>query len=100
LQLLQSTITEAATGDGPVDAAFNAMERACGFRLQLEAYGLRAVTEGTDALGEVTVRVSKDRKIFVGRGVSTDIIEASVKAYLNAINRAISEFGEGIIKGN
>jgi 2-isopropylmalate synthase len=95
-----ATITEAATGDGPVDAAFNAMERACGFRLQLEAYGLRAVTEGTDALGEVTVRVSKDRKIFVGRGVSTDIIEASVKAYLNAINRAISEFGEGIIKGN
>jgi len=93
-------ITEAATGDGPVDAAFNAIERAVGFSLTLEAYSLKAVTEGKDALGEVTARVSKDGKNFVGRGVSTDIIEASVKAYLNAINRAISEFGEGIIKPN
>lgn len=91
-------ITEAATGDGPVDAAFNAMERAVGISFELEAYGLKAVTEGKDALGEVTVRVSKDGKLFVGRGVSTDIIEASVKAYMNAINRAVSELGEGIIK--
>ncbi|MCX8131209.1 MAG: 2-isopropylmalate synthase [Clostridia bacterium] len=92
-----NAITEAATGDGPVDAAFNAIERAVGISLELEDYGLRAVTEGKDALGEVTVRVLKDGKIFVGRGVSTDIIEASVKAYINAINRAISELGEGII---
>ncbi|MDP4093993.1 MAG: 2-isopropylmalate synthase [Bacillota bacterium] len=91
------TITEAATGDGPVDAAFNAMERVSGVGLELEDYGLRAVTEGKDALGEVTVRVSRDNKTIIGRGISTDIIEASVKAYLNAINRAISEFGEGII---
>lgn len=97
LQRNGETITEAATGDGPVDAAFNAMERASGFAMELIDYGLRAVTEGKDALGEVTVRVSKEDKIFVGRGVSTDIIEASVKAYLNAINRAISEFGQGII---
>lgn len=87
-------ITEAATGDGPVDAAFNAMERAVGFSMKLEDYSLKAVTEGKDALGEVTTRVSKDDKMFLGRGVSTDIIEASVKAYLNAINRAISELGE------
>jgi 2-isopropylmalate synthase len=95
-----NTITEAATGDGPVDAAFNAIERGSGVSLELEDYGLRAVTEGKDALGEVTVRVSRDGKIFVGRGVSTDIIEASVKAYINATNRAISELGEEIIKGN
>jgi 2-isopropylmalate synthase len=93
-------ITEAATGDGPVDAAFNAMERAVGFNMELEEYGLRAVTEGKDALGEVTVRVSKEGKYFIGRGVSTDVIEASVKAYLNAINRVIAEMGEGIIKAN
>lgn len=91
-------VTEAATGDGPVDAAFNAMERGVGFSLTLESYGLKAVTEGKDALGEVTVRVSRDDRMFVGRGVSTDIIEASVKAYLNAINRVISELGEGIMK--
>ncbi|MCX7843443.1 MAG: 2-isopropylmalate synthase [Clostridia bacterium] len=95
-----SVITEAATGDGPVDAAFNAMERAVGISFELESYGLNAVTEGKDALGEVTVRISKDSKVFLGRGVSTDIIEASVKAYLNAINRAISEIGEGIIIKN
>ena len=70
------------------------MERAVGFSLKLEDYAIRAVTEGKDALGEVTVRVSKDDKIFVGRGVSTDIIEASVKSYLNAINRTLSELGE------
>jgi len=100
LKLKGNTITEAATGDGPVDAAFNAIERSVGFNVELEDYSLRAVTEGKDALGEVTVRISKDGKIFVGRGVSTDIIEASVKGYINAINRTISELGEGIIKGN
>lgn len=92
-----SIITEAATGDGPVDAAFNAIERAVGFGLELEEYGLRAVTEGKDALGEVTVKVSKDDRFFIGRGVSTDVIEASVKAYINAINRVISELGDSII---
>jgi len=89
-------IVEAATGDGPIDAAFNSIERAVGFTMTLEAYNLKAVTEGKDALGEVTVRVSKDGKTFIGRGVSMDIIEASVKAYLNAINRAISEIGDEI----
>jgi len=90
-------ITEAATGDGPVDAAFNAIERAVGTEFNLEEYSIRAVTEGKDALGEVTVRVSKDSKLFIGRGVSTDIIEASVKAYINSINRAINDLGEGTI---
>ncbi len=92
------TITEAATGDGPVDAAFNAIERAVGFKMVLQDYNLKAVTEGTDALGEATVRVSADGKSFVGRGISTDVIEASVKAYLNAINRALGEFGEEKLK--
>ncbi|OPZ86317.1 MAG: 2-isopropylmalate synthase [Firmicutes bacterium ADurb.Bin419] len=90
-------ITEAATGDGPVDAAFNAIERAVGISFTLEDYRLKAVTEGKDALGEVTVRISKDGKIFVGRGVSTDIIESGVRAYLNAINRAVSEIGEAVV---
>lgn len=91
-------ITEAATGDGPIDAAFNSIERAVGFSMTLEAYNLKAVTEGKDALGEVTVRVSKKGKSFIGRGVSMDIMESSVKAYLNAINRAISEMGDEVYK--
>jgi len=65
--------------------------------MKLEDYSLRAVTGGKDALGEVTVRVSKNGRMFTGRGVSTDVIEASVKAYLDAINRVLSEFGEEII---
>ncbi len=85
------TMTEAATGDGPVDAAFNAIEKITGMNLKLEDYSLRAVTEGKDALGEVTVRVSKNGSVFTGRGISTDIIESSVKAYLNAINRIMNE---------
>jgi len=86
--------SEAATGDGPVDAAFNAMDRVVGFSMELEEYSLRAVTEGKDALGEVAVKVSKNGKNFTGRGVSTDVVEASIKAYLNAINRVLGEFGD------
>lgn len=94
-----SMITEAATGDGPVNAAFNAIERTVGFGLELQDYSLKGVTEGADALGEATVRVLKDDRIFVGRGVSTDIIEASVKAYLNAINRVMAEIEKSTSNG-
>lgn len=84
----EETLIEAATGDGPIDAAFNAIEKCVGFELKLEEYSLRAVTGGKDALGEVTVKVSNsNERIYSGRGISTDIIEASIKAYLNAINR-------------
>lgn len=84
-------LVEAATGHGPVDAAFNAIERAVGMNLKLEDFSLRAVTEGRDALGEVTVRVSKNGTVYTGKGISTDIIESSVKAYLNAINRMLTD---------
>ncbi len=93
----EDIITEAATGDGPVDAAFNAIERATGVNAELVHYRIKAVTEGKDALGEVTVKILNNNSVFMGKGVSTDIIEASVKAYLNAINRSISEIGESII---
>ena len=92
-------ITEAATGDGPINAAFKAIERSVGFEVQLQDYSLKGVTEGTDALGEATVRILKDDKIYVGRGVSTDVIEASVKAYINAINRVMNDHGKGTADG-
>jgi 2-isopropylmalate synthase len=81
--------TEAATGDGPVDAAYNAVARIIGGEWTLTAYDIKAVTEGMDALGEVTVRVKHDGQTHVGRGLSTDIIEASILACINAINRAM-----------
>jgi 2-isopropylmalate synthase len=84
------SITEAATGDGPVDAAFNAIDRLLDFEIELIDFSLKAVTEGTDALGEATVKVLKEGKAFIGRGASTDIIESSINAYLNAINRSLN----------
>lgn len=81
-------MTEAATGDGPVDAAYNAAARIVGGEWPLDSYDIRAVTGGVDALGEVIVRVSQNGVMHTGRGLSTDVIEASIHAYINAINRA------------
>lgn len=80
--------TEAATGDGPVDAACNAAMRIVGGEWTLISYDIKAVTGGLDALGEVTVRVKHGDSMHTGRGLSTDVIEASILAYINAINRA------------
>lgn len=89
------TFEEAACGDGPVDAAFHAIDKILGaHHIALDEYNLSAITGGKDALGEVTVRVRYEDKYFIGRGVSTDVVEASVKAYLNAVNIVIQEMGE------
>ena len=85
----------AACGDGPVDAAYEAIREATGQSPKLESYSIRAVTGGKEALGEATVTVSEDGRKFVGRGVSTDIIEASTKAYVDAINRMVSAQKKG-----
>lgn len=76
-----------ATGSGPVDAAFKAIEELAGSGTQLLLYSVNAITTGTDAQGEVTVRLAKDGKVVNGQGADTDIIVASAKAYLNALNK-------------
>ncbi|OGC05066.1 2-isopropylmalate synthase [candidate division WOR-1 bacterium RIFOXYA12_FULL_43_27] len=78
------------SGSGPVDAAYKAVQKIVGQRPKLVDYTIQAITGGTDALGEVTVRIKKDDRIFTGHGAHTDIIVASVKAYLAAINRMVS----------
>ena len=86
----QRIVTEAAPGEGPIDAAFNAINRIAGaVGVELQSYGITAVTEGTDALGEarVKIKVGENSTTYTGRGVSTDIIKASIKAYLGAINK-------------
>ncbi|MCH5288042.1 MAG: 2-isopropylmalate synthase [Christensenellaceae bacterium] len=83
------TVTRAATGDGPVEAIFNAVDDIAGMTCTLMSYNIKAVTEGRDALGEVTVRVNHEEDTVLGRGVSTDILEASCLAYVNAVNRLI-----------
>jgi len=80
------TYKESAIGDGAVDASFNAVERALKIKPRLESYHVRSVTSGRQAMGEAIVRLRKNDISFTGRGVSTDIIEASVKAYLQALN--------------
>ena len=80
----------AACGDGPIDAAYEAIRDATGLSPKLENYSIRAVTGGKEALGEATVRISENGRTFTGRGISTDIIEASAKAYVDAINRMVS----------
>ncbi|MGB2998156.1 MAG: 2-isopropylmalate synthase [Phycisphaerae bacterium] len=86
-------IRDAATGDGPVDAIFRAMERLTGLSLKLTDYQIRSVTGGKEAQGEVRLEAKHRERTISGRGVSTDILEASAKAYLNAINRALSRRG-------
>ena len=76
-----------ATGSGPIDAAFSAMDHIIQSGAELETYSIQAVTEGEDALGEVTVRLRHDGQTISGRGVSTDILEASIRAYINGMNK-------------
>ena len=82
----------AACGDGPVDAAYEAIRDATGKSPKLENYSIKAITSGKEALGETTVRiVDENNRRYTGRGVSTDIIEASAKAYVDAINRMVAQ---------
>jgi len=77
----------AELGDGPVDATFKAIKKLTKSKAKLLQYNVGSITGGTDAQGEVTVRVTEGEETVVGRGSSTDIIEASAKAYINALNR-------------
>jgi 2-isopropylmalate synthase len=82
-------IQEAACGDGPVDAATKAIDKAVNLKPKMLDYSLRAVTSGKDAQGEVTIRIEEGGFTIHGRGASTDIIEASARAYLHAINKLV-----------
>jgi len=76
-----------SSGDGPVDACFKAADKIIGIKGELLDYRLEAVTKGKDALGQVNLKIKIKENIFAGRGSSTDIIEASILAYLNAVNK-------------
>lgn len=82
-------------GDGPIDAAFKAVESITGIEMQLDDYSIKSVSEGADALGEVTIRVTHNGSHFIGKGLSTDIIKASIRAYINAVNRVLASKSEG-----
>jgi 2-isopropylmalate synthase len=78
-----------STGDGPVDAVCRAIDRITGCPARMTEYSLNAVTKGKDAMGEVLVQIECRKRVYTGRAASTDVIEASAKAYLNAVNQAV-----------
>jgi 2-isopropylmalate synthase len=92
-------VQDAACGDGPVDAACNAIDRITGIACDLVDYNLRAVTGGKDAVGEVVVTVRAQDQTAQGRGASTDVIEASIRAYLHAVNKLIHRRANGSVPG-
>jgi len=84
------TVVHTATGTGPVDAAYQAINALVGIENELTEFAVKSVTEGIDAQGEVIVRISCEGRTYIGRGADTDIIVAAAKAVLQAINRALS----------
>jgi 2-isopropylmalate synthase len=85
------TRQDSATGDGPVDAAYRAVDRITGVTGTLLSYQIRAVTSGKDALGEAAIKVAFEGREYSSRAASTDIVESSVRAYLSAINRMLAD---------
>lgn len=90
-------IEDSCMGSGPIDAAFKTVDRIVRHtkglekvKYSLEDYSINSVTEGQDALGEVIIKLRKDDEVYTGRGLSTDIIEASIKAYINGVNKIIT----------
>lgn len=84
-------IERVAMGDGPIDAAFAALEQIIGKRYELDDWQMQSVTEGQEAMGEAIVKIMNDGKVYSGRGISTDIIGSSIRAYLNAVNKIVYE---------
>ena len=82
-------IEDSAMGDGMIDAAVGAIRRATGVEATLVRFEVSSVTGGSDALGDVVVQIEIGGRTFTGRGVSVDVVEASARAWLAAINRAL-----------
>lgn len=82
---------ESPSETGPIDAAFMAIEQVVGHHYELDDFQIQAVTEGHEAMGQALVKLRSDGKLYSGSGISTDIITASVRAYLNALNKIVYE---------
>lgn len=87
MQVNGKTVKQTGTGDGPVDAVYRTIALMTGTKSRLDAYLVKGITGGTDALGEVTVKIEEEGKKIAGHGADTDIIVASAKAYVNALNK-------------
>ena len=84
-------LTGVSVGDGPIDSVFRAIEQCIGFHYELDDFQIQAVTEGKEALGSALVRLRNGGKLYSGNGISTDIVAASIRAYINALNKIVFE---------
>ena len=90
------TVTDAACGDGPVDAIYNVLERITGLSIKVERFRIQPVSEGRDAQAVASVLLRIGDRSFAGKALSTDIVEASARAYLDAINRSFTATQDSI----
>jgi 2-isopropylmalate synthase len=89
------SLADAALGTGPVDAVYKAINRIVGIPNKLTEFTVKSITEGIDAIGEVLIRIESEGVTYTGRGAATDIIVASAKAYMNALNRLLASRKKG-----
>ncbi len=78
-------------GDGPIDASFRTIEQIIGRHYELDDFQIQAVTEGREAMGSAVVKLREGGKVYSGNGISTDILGASIRAYINALNKIVYE---------
>lgn len=91
LKCNEEIICGVSSGDGPIDSAFRAIEQCIGHHYELDDYQVQSVTEGKEALGSALVRLRYNGKLYSGNGTSTDIVAASIRAYINALNKIVFE---------
>lgn len=84
-------LKQVSIGDGPIDAAFMTIEQILGHHYELDDFQIQAITKGRDSVGQALVKLRADGRLFSGTGISTDIVEASIRAYLNALNKIVYE---------
>lgn len=85
------TLSGVSDGDGPIDASFRAIEQAVGCHYELEDFQIQSVTEGKEALGATLVKLRSNGRLYSGNGISTDVVGAGIRAYLNALNKIVHE---------
>ena len=91
LKVNDEIICGVSSGDGPIDSAFRAIEQCIGHHYELDDFQVQSVTEGKEALGSALVRLRNNGKLYSGNGTSTDIVAASIRAYINALNKIVAE---------
>lgn len=90
----EHTVEGVALGDGPIDAAFLALENILGCHYELDDFQIRSVTEGREAIGETLIKLRSNGKVYSGRGTSTDIVASGIHAYISAVNKIVYEEAE------